>query len=150
MDPYACHRTVRYVRHLIQQKSKPYLKHVRSVNLAEQIGMASVEFQENGFFFYRIVVSSYYTLSNPTKAILVCTTCRVKCLAESFWSLTSSQAPPRWGQVGGVQQSWPYPRPGGRSSRTLVLLAILGSQRVSGPCLMVGTTVLRSGLLTLP
>jgi hypothetical protein len=45
MDPYACHRTVRYVRHLIQQKSKPYLKHVRSVNLAEQIGMASVEEQ---------------------------------------------------------------------------------------------------------
>jgi len=33
-----------YVMLLIQQKSKPYLKHVRFVNLVEQIGMDSVNF----------------------------------------------------------------------------------------------------------
>jgi hypothetical protein len=50
--------------HLIQQKLKPYLKRVQSVSLVEQIGMVSVEEQvldrqeqENGIFFYRIVLS---------------------------------------------------------------------------------------------
>jgi len=69
---------VLYVTHLIQQKLKPYLKRVQSVSLVEQIGMVSVEEQvldrqeqvldrqeqvldrqeqENGIFFYRIVLS---------------------------------------------------------------------------------------------
>jgi hypothetical protein len=54
---------VLYVTHLIRQKLKPYLKRVQSVSLVEQIGMVSVEEQvldrqeqENGFFFYRIVL----------------------------------------------------------------------------------------------
>jgi hypothetical protein len=55
---------VLYVTRLIRQKLKPYLKRVQSVSLVEQIGMVSVEEQvldrqeqENGIFFYRIVLS---------------------------------------------------------------------------------------------